>query len=126
MWSEVIARKRNIVADVITHDGYEVTHRFDTLRRELDSCKHVRRIRALRDGDTLRTRYSAGNIFHQIDSQIHFEPGEALLFALLQAVAINVGIIGFSGIGIAANAVAKLAAKHLVDGNVVGFAGKIP
>ena len=71
-------------------------------------------------------RQRAGNVLDEVDTQVHFEPGETLLLALLEAIAVDVGIVRFGGVGVAADFVAELSAEHLIDGNVVSFARQIP
>jgi len=75
---------------------------------------------------TFWTRDRAGGVFEKINAEVHLQPGKPLLFAFLQALAVNFRIVRFGGIGIAANLVAKLAAEHLVNRNVIGFPGQIP
>ena len=67
-----------------------------------------------------------GTFSYQIDSEIHLEPREALVLTGFEALAVDLGIVGFGGIGIASDAIAELSAEHLVDGDVVGFPGEIP
>ena len=68
-----------------------------------------------------------GNLLHQVDAHVHLQPGDAHLFlAGLQALGENFRVLGFVGVGVNSDAVAKLAAQHLVDGHVVHFAGDVP
>jgi len=59
-----------------------------------------------------------------VDAEVHLEPGEALILAGLEALAIDLGVFRFGGVGIAADLVAELAAQHLIDGNAVDFTAK--
>ena len=71
--------------------------------------------------------HRAGNPLHQVDAHVHLQPGDAHLFlAGLQALGEDFRVVRFVGIGVDADAVAKLAAQHLVDGHVVHFAGNVP
>ena len=71
-------------------------------------------------------RQRAGNVLDEVDTQVHFEPGETLLLALLEAIAVDVWIVRFGGVRVTAYFVAELSAEHLIDGNVVSFARQIP
>ena len=71
--------------------------------------------------------HRAGNLLHQVDAHVHLQPGEAHLFlARLQALREDVRVLRFVGVGVDSDAVAKLAAQHLVDGHVVHLAGDVP
>ena len=67
-----------------------------------------------------------GLTLQQVNADIHLEPGEALIAALFQSLAIDLRVMGLSGTGITTDLVAELAAEHLVNGNVVRFACQIP
>ena len=105
--------------DVVGHHG-------DALVGDLDAGEHVLRVERLAIGLAQRPAERAGRVAEQVDPQIHLEPGEALVLAQLQALAVHLRIVRFGGVGVAADLVAELAAEHLVDRHVVGFAGQIP
>ncbi len=124
--SKVIARKRDIVADIPTYGGDERRHQFNTLRRHLNAREHVRRVVAALDGSSGGNAQCAVLRGDQINAQIHLEPGEALLFALFQAFAVDLWVVRFGCVRVAADPIAKLTAQHLIDRRIVGFAGQVP
>src|SRR5262249_40482554 len=69
---------------------------------------------------------NARDIFHQVDPEVHLEPGEALLLALLQPLAVNDQIVRLRGIGVAADLVAKLTAERLGNRHAIRFARQVP
>src|SRR5579872_274511 len=62
----------------------------------------------------------------KIDTQVHFQPRESLILARLQALAVDLWVVGFGRVRVAANLVAKLAAEHLVNRHSISLACQIP
>ena len=71
-------------------------------------------------------RERARRAMQQVDAEIHLQPGEALLHAAFQALAVNFRVVRFSGVGVAADVVAKLSAKHLIHGHAISLASEVP
>ena len=113
-------------ADLLANDGHEIRHQLGAFFGDLDAGEHVLLAGAHGEFDAGGIGERAGDVLDEIDAEVHFEPGEALLFALLQALAVYLRVVRFGGVGVAADLIAKFAAEHLVNGDVVGFSGQIP
>ncbi len=74
----------------------------------------------------MRPRHHARFRLNQVDSEIHLQPGESLLHAILQPRAVNLGIFRFHRVGVDPDAIAEFSAHHLVHRHVVGFARQVP
>src|SRR5262249_17018813 len=61
----------------------------------------------------------------EADADVHLEDAETARHVGLELVAHVDGVLGFGRVAVAADAVAELAAEELVDGDAVGFAGKV-
>src|SRR5947208_12110607 len=70
----------------------------------------------------------AGTATNHFDTQIHLEPGEAHAFlSILDALRVDLGIIGSRGVCIEADLVAEFAtSQQRVDGCVVNLSGDVP
>src|SRR5258708_12358382 len=104
--SKMVARERNVIANVLPHSGHKVRYQLGAFGRELDAGKHVLHSIAAADGHAFRTCDGAGNVLQQVDAKVHLEPGESLLFALLKALPVDLRILRLGGVGVAADLVA--------------------
>ena len=105
--------------DVFGHQG-------DTLGRQFDAGEHMLGVERFRNRLAQWLRDGTGNALQQVVSQIHLEPGKALVAARFQPLAVDLRIVRFGGVGITADLVPELAAEHLIHGYAIGLAGEIP
>src|SRR5437764_191042 len=77
-------------------------------------------------GWKISTACVSASFLKQVHAEVHLQPGEALVHALLQTLAVDLRVVGLGCIAIGANLVAVLSTEHLIDGHVVCFAGEVP
>src|ERR1035438_10115862 len=125
--AEVIHGRRNLHADGLARGLHILGELLDALFGHLGGDEGVRQRSLLPRAHFRRLSHRAGNALHQVDAHVHLQPGEAhLLLAGFQALCEDVRVRRFVRVGVNSDAVAELAAQHLVDGHVVHFAGDIP
>src|SRR6185312_16064797 len=74
-----------------------------------------------------RLSYRAGNAFKQIDSEIHFEPGEAhLIFPDFGPLSILLWIFRLCSVRVNPDLVPPPASQHLINRHAIHFARDIP
>src|SRR5471032_2855207 len=124
--AEVVHGERYLHAHLFADGGHEIGHQLSALVRDFDAGEHV--LGAPASGEVFARRIGEGarHILDEVDSQIHLQPGEALLLAQAQPLSVDLRVVRFGGVGVASDAVAELAAEHLVHGYVVDLAGDIP
>ena len=66
------------------------------------------------------------HVLDQVDSKIHLEPGETLIHARLQALAIYFRIFRFRRVAVDPNLVPVFTPEHLVHRHIKRLTGKIP
>src|ERR1019366_8186097 len=125
--AEMIAGERNVHAHHVADHTDEIGHHGQAFFGDFGGHEHMFHGQAaVLSLNPLGARDRAGGPGQQVDPQVHFEPGESLFLAVLQALAEDLGIARFRSVAVDAYAVAELAAQHLVNGNVVRLAREVP
>ena len=90
---KVVRRQRNFHSHCFTHLRHEISHQAEAFFGNLDAREHMLPGNVLLDAFAGGLRQRSRHIAQQVDPQIHFEPGESFLMALLETLSIDLCII---------------------------------